>query len=44
MTLSDADLAGIRAAAPPGLVVERFRRDFASLRAEAAMEREYATP
>lgn len=29
--LSDADLAGIRAAAPPGLVVERFRRDFASL-------------
>ncbi len=29
--LSDADLAGIRAAAPPGLIVERFRRDFASL-------------
>ena len=29
--LSDADLAQIRAAAPPGLIVERFRRDFASL-------------
>ena len=29
--LSDADLAEIRAAAPPGLIVERFRRDFASL-------------
>jgi predicted glycosyltransferase len=29
--LSDADLAGIRAAAPRGLIVERFRRDFASL-------------